>query len=806
MENTYLTRVSRLLTLPGPTQSTLRVCRLVHRGENCALSIQVVPLGGTLPENTPEDELYTYPKLPSSFAHASRVQRGVTGVSKSMALVSCPQGVALLELPQVEDAGRREYLKSAIVAPALLSWGMFPALDIKWHPLSCSHFLTLSGDGVRVWNAEKLLHHGVDEHHKGGLEYELLFPWMGVHTSPPISFTFGDIGRGWEGLSTFIACQSGSLLCICPLLPPGASITSETVNMLKSSSPNALASQWLADNFTGGAGGSLTYCPQQSPDRHPLPALQGPIQVLEGGRTDPQSISSFTCDSFVFPSHLSPLHTVVGLLKADGKFSTLLSPEPVIPCWVSSMDEGPQMFTRGVVSSEPMVLVPFGASSDYQEFGTPWVTINAWDFALGDPVKDAVGRLRRKAGTFVGGQGEDGTGKREHIGGRVVEPEIMGLPWLMCAGSESSPLSPFSTSSSLLLVVHSGGVVTTPLKAHSVSRFSSYLSNPSDISLCLEVSPSFVPLELVLPSSFADVVGVELLSEHSQSLLLWLVDKWGWAGRKGINVTGRIAYSSLPISRALVSSVPLSHKSSSVGRNDAEISSFFDLLWVSAPEESKGPSKIVYDDLMASALSLGRCPSLDGVSFPSFTSCNDTEIRQLSALLLSDVESDGNTSVALSRAINERLALCEKAFQVFTSQHTALLSRLKLLLDGAEMATVRAEVARRKSESEARLKRLHTLLFDLATMHCALVDKRGQIARHGALGAATLAEELAFKELFALHQATQSRCREDGGALFDLERRTQVLTFASGDQSECDESALQGVRTILLQIRDELRG
>jgi hypothetical protein len=828
MENTYLTRISRLVTLPGSTSLTHRVCRLVHRGEHSALAVQEQPLGGcTSYEGTPEDELYTYFKLPSSFAHASRVQRGTKGVSKFMALVSCTQGVALLELPQVEDAGIREYLKSVIVAPTLHSWGMFPALDLKWHPLSGSHFLTLSVDGVRVWNAEKLLYHGVDEHHHtdtGGMEYELLFPWMGTHTSPPISLTFGDIGRGWEGLSVFITCQNGSLFCICPLLPRGASLSSEAMGLLRSTSPNAFASQWLSDNFTVEAGGSMDYTPIHTP----LPALQGPLQTPEE-KTDPSSVFSFTCDAIVYPSSLCPLLTAIGLLRADGKFSVLLSPEPVLPCWFST-EEGSHVCSRGVVSSEPMVLIPFGVSNHqkYSSFSAsdlsmvdtfecyPWITSCAWDFALGDPVKYAVERLRRKAGTFVGGQGEEGTGKREHLGGRVVEPEIMGVPWLMCAGSNSSPLCPFSTSSSLLLVVHSGGVVAAPLHAHSLSHFASYFFNPCNTTpdLCIRGLPKFSPLDLILPSSSADVVGVELLfSEDGPTLIYWLVDKWCWAGRKGFSVSGKIISSSLPISLALVSTAPLSQIRSEAVRDD-EISASFNLLWASASGSFKSSSQAKYDDLMASALSL-RVPSFHNYRLDSFTSLGDFEISGLCAQIISDVESSGDATVALSMAINERFSLCRKACDVFTVRLSALLRRVSVLLAGAGcvllagagVANVRAEMTKRRSESEIRVKRLHTLLFDLATMHCAVVDKKGHSVHHGALGAATLAEELAFNELSALRQAAQLRCGGDSGAaLYDLESRAQALTLLSVDQVDCcNKSALQEAQNVLLKVREELR-
>jgi hypothetical protein len=314
----------------------------------------------------------------------------------------------------------------------------------------------------------------------------------------------------------------------------------------------------------------------------------------------------------------------------------------------------------------------------------------------------------------------------------------------------------------------------------------------------------FSPLDLTLPSFSADVVGVELLFfEDGHSLIYWLVDKWCWAGRKGFSVSGKIISSSLPISLALVSIAPLRQIRSEAVR-DNEISASFNLLWASASGSFKSSSQAKYDDLMASGLSL-RVPSFHSYRLDSFTSLGDFEI---SAQIISDVESSGDATVALSMAINERFSLCRKACDVFTVRLSALLSRVSVLLAGAEVANVRAEMTKRRSESEIRVKRLHTLLFDLATMHCAVVDKKGHSVHHGALGAATLAEELAFNELSALRQAAHLRCGGDSGAaLYDLESRAQALTLLSVDQVDCcNKSALQEAQNVLLQVREELRG
>jgi hypothetical protein len=98
-------------------------------------------------------------------------------------------------------------------------------IDAKWHPLSDSHFVVLSKDGIRAFDAttdcsrpcdewlfpEDLLAHGASARSHQGKQ---------PRPFDPTSFAFGS-ARGWELLTLFILSTDGSIYSITPILPHG---------------------------------------------------------------------------------------------------------------------------------------------------------------------------------------------------------------------------------------------------------------------------------------------------------------------------------------------------------------------------------------------------------------------------------------------------------------------------------------------------------------------------------------------------------------------------------------------------------
>jgi hypothetical protein len=157
-EATAQARVSRLLCLPGGRF----VCRLVCDADAQACRLVATALdppegGGAAPARSYRTA------LPRAFAGACMLRRGCgTGLSRLHALALCPTGVALQALPSEEelggaDEGARLLLRSAVVGPSLLAYGAQAAVDARWHPWSGRHFVTLSEDGLRTWDAAAAL-------------------------------------------------------------------------------------------------------------------------------------------------------------------------------------------------------------------------------------------------------------------------------------------------------------------------------------------------------------------------------------------------------------------------------------------------------------------------------------------------------------------------------------------------------------------------------------------------------------------------------------------------------------------------
>jgi hypothetical protein len=489
--------VARLLRVPT-----------AHGGAETAIGI--APFGAG--DFAGEDVYYCEPRLPAAFSGAAFLQLSATGV---WLLLHSPEGVAVVELPSrpaaggaggsvlgalaglapaggpVEGAGvsprwsrHARFLRAAFAAPELFARGAFPASDVRWHPWSARHFVALSRDGLRTFDAAALLDAARGEGGRArarpaGLVGELLFPPRALRCAP-VCLAWGAGARpdprraDWAAVAAVVTCLDGAVYVACPLLPPGARL------------PRAAAERLLADaagweaaaGVAGGEGvkrarvaAKLVRCclrvegdagvwghPESTPkggsgeDRELVPALQGPVAVLPLPRRplfDPTlGRGAFACDAVVVPCTAALL--ALAVLGADGRLALLVAPTPVAPAWCVSRGGGAAAGLEELPGSGATgPLVPLGGGDPaWGEEGwggagrggggggggeagcaafsphPPWLIAATADLSLGSPVVWAAARISGAEGTkvasFSGGQPGEG----------AYAPEVLHVPRL----------------------------------------------------------------------------------------------------------------------------------------------------------------------------------------------------------------------------------------------------------------------------------------------------------------------------------------------------------------------------------------
>lgn len=113
--------------------------------------------------------------------------------------------------------------------------GLMPSsvIDAQFHPLSDTHVIVLSRDGLRAYDLRSTTSSPCAA---------WLFPPGALHGSLPVAFSFG-AARGWELFSIFVLTTSGSLYIATPILPPGILLPSADWQELRRDLEAALSAQ-----------------------------------------------------------------------------------------------------------------------------------------------------------------------------------------------------------------------------------------------------------------------------------------------------------------------------------------------------------------------------------------------------------------------------------------------------------------------------------------------------------------------------------------------------------------------------------